>query len=117
MQHLSGKTAIVTGAASGIGAATCERLVAEGAGVVIADINGEGAAELANRLGSDAHAQVFDAEDPASIEALVAAAVEHFGRLDILHNNVAITTPEVHGLDSTAPDTPMEVWVPGDGAH
>ncbi|MDP3922916.1 MAG: SDR family NAD(P)-dependent oxidoreductase, partial [Hydrogenophaga sp.] len=63
--------AIVTGGASGIGEATCRRLVAEGATVVVADVNAERATTLAAELGPRASAQVFDAADVHSIQQLV----------------------------------------------
>src|ERR1700722_15991521 len=94
--RFAGQVAIVTGGASGIGEATCRRLVAEGADVVIADVNGEKAAALAAELGPHAIARQFDASEVAAVESLVAGTIEQFGRLDVLHNNAAISSPEVH---------------------
>lgn len=108
--RFDGQVAIVTGGASGIGEATCRRLVAEGATVVIADINAERAAALAAELGTRAIAQTFDAADVRSIEALVRGTVERLGRLDVLHNNAAISTPEIHARDSNAIDIDFEIW-------
>ena len=84
----------MTGGASGIGAATVRRLVEEGARAAIGDIDGARAEALAKELGDAALGVQFDAGDVASIEALVATTVSHFGRLDILHNNAAIMAPE-----------------------
>lgn len=108
--RFAGQVAIVTGGASGIGEATCRRLVAEGATVVIADVNSERAHALAADLGEHASAQAFDAADVASIQNLVLGTVRRFGRLDVLHNNAAISTPAVHARDRNAIDIEFEVW-------
>ncbi|MGX7733069.1 SDR family NAD(P)-dependent oxidoreductase [Rhodococcus sp. 2H158] len=90
MTHmLEGKVAVVTGGASGIGLATAERFVSEGAKVVLGDVQEERGREAAARLGDAALYVGTDVTEESSIEALVAAAVEHFGRLDIMHNNAA----------------------------
>lgn len=108
--RFQGQVAIVTGGASGIGEATCRRLAAEGATVVVADVNGDRAAALAAELGKDSRAQQFDAADVASIERLVLGTVERFGRLDVLHNNAALTSPALHAQDSNAIDISFETW-------
>jgi NAD(P)-dependent dehydrogenase (short-subunit alcohol dehydrogenase family) len=105
-----GQIAIVTGGASGIGEATCRRLVAEGAQVVVADLNGERATALADELGAQAIAHQFDAADVASVESLVGSTVRRFGRLDILHNNAAISSPEVHAQDRNPIDITFATW-------
>lgn len=87
MGRLEGKVAIVTGGASGIGAATARKFVAEGAKVVIADLQGEVAAELARELGPDAMPFPCNVVLEADISAAVATATERWGRLDILFNN------------------------------
>jgi meso-butanediol dehydrogenase/(S,S)-butanediol dehydrogenase/diacetyl reductase len=87
--RLSGKTALVTGAASGIGRATALRLAADGAHVALADRNLEGAEEAATEIqqaGGDALAFQFDAASGASCRGLVDRAVAMLGRLDILTN-------------------------------
>jgi 2-hydroxycyclohexanecarboxyl-CoA dehydrogenase len=83
--RLDGSIALVTGGASGIGAATARRLAAEGARVAIADINLEGAREVAAEL--DGYAVEMDVADVNSVRMGVAAAVEQFGAPDILVNN------------------------------
>lgn len=110
MQRLAGKVAVVTGGASGIGAATCRRLVAEGARVMIGDLHGEAAQALARELGDNAGSLRFDAGDVASVETLIKATVEHFGRLDILHNNAAIMDSAHIKRDSNPVDIDFGVW-------
>lgn len=88
---LEGKVAIVTGAASGFGAEIARQYVAEGAKVAVADINANGAKEVAASLGANAIAVVCDVTKRADIDALVAATVERFGRLDIVVNNAGWT--------------------------
>ena len=83
--RLEGRSALVTGGASGIGAATARRLSAEGASVAVADIHEEGARDVAGEL--DGVALTMDVTDLDSIRAAVAAAVEALGPLDVLVNN------------------------------
>lgn len=108
--RFANQVAIVTGGASGIGEATCRRLVAEGATVVIADLNAERAEALAAELGAQASAKGFDAADVHSIEDLVLGTVARFGRLDVLHNNAALSSPALHARDRNAIDIEFEVW-------
>src|SRR5919109_2418875 len=79
--RLEGRTALVTGGASGIGAATCRRLAAEGANVAVTDLNLEGASELASEIDGDAYEL-----DVRSTES-VGRAVEAIGAVDVLVNN------------------------------
>jgi NAD(P)-dependent dehydrogenase (short-subunit alcohol dehydrogenase family) len=88
MGRLEGKVAIVTGAGSGIGAATARLMSREGASVVVADIDGSAAERVAGELDSAVVAEV-DVSDEASVVRMVATAVESFGRLDVLHNNAS----------------------------
>jgi len=109
MERFAGKVAIVTGGASGIGAATAQRLATEGAQVVIADINEDGAQELAGKIGKSAIARWFDAADVESTEAMVEFAASHFGRIDVLHNNAGHVGPDM-ALDTDVTKVPMELW-------
>jgi 3-oxoacyl-[acyl-carrier protein] reductase len=89
MARLTGKTAIVTGGASGFGAGIVRKFVAEGARVMIADINGDGAEALAKELG--AVAQQVDVSNDASVNEMAGTAIARFGRLDILINNAGVS--------------------------
>lgn len=110
MTRLQSKVAIVTGGGGGIGAAVARRLVSEGARVVIADLFEDAATAAAEPLGNMALAVQFDAADAQSVKAMVERAVNHFGRLDILHNNAAMTDPVKSPQDTTAPDIPLSIW-------
>lgn len=91
MGRLSGKVAIVTGGASGFGRGIAEAFVAEGACVLVADLNGTGACQVADGLSAAAHGCAVDVTDKSQVAAMVAAAVNHFGGLDILVNNAGTT--------------------------
>ncbi|MFF0043027.1 SDR family NAD(P)-dependent oxidoreductase [Streptomyces mirabilis] len=94
MGRLDDKIAVVTGAASGIGAATARRLAAEGAHTVVADLNSDGAKAVTEEIraaGGSATAVTVDLGDVDSVRAMVAVAVETYGGLDVLHNNAAAT--------------------------
>ncbi len=89
--ELQGRVALVTGAASGIGAAVAARLVRAGASVAIADLNLDAAGQVAASLGTDvAMAVAMDVTDEAQVEAGVAAVVHRYGRLDILVSNAGV---------------------------
>jgi NAD(P)-dependent dehydrogenase (short-subunit alcohol dehydrogenase family) len=92
-QELANKVAVVTGGAGGIGQATAEMLVAEGARVVVADVDSEGGEELAARLGQSAAFCQTDVSDADQVQSLVDFAVERFGGLDIMFNNAGIGSP------------------------
>jgi NAD(P)-dependent dehydrogenase (short-subunit alcohol dehydrogenase family) len=104
-QELAGKVAIVTGGASGIGRATVELFLEQGAKVVIADIDAAGGTALANQLGKDA---VFRPTDVANLEAVQAAvdfAVAHFGGLHVMFNNAGLSGKmHPHFLDDDLAD-------------
>ena len=90
--RLAGKSALITGAARGIGLAFARAYVAEGARVSIADIDTDGAEKAAASLGENAIAVELDVTDQASIDAAVAETVAQLGQIDILINNAAIFT-------------------------
>jgi NAD(P)-dependent dehydrogenase (short-subunit alcohol dehydrogenase family) len=105
--RLAGKVGVITGGASGIGAATAQLMVAEGARVVIGDLDGDRAAHLAATLGGDAAvAQRTDVRVESDVAALIETAVNRFGRLDVLHNNAVAALDE----DTNTVDTPDQAW-------
>lgn len=110
MNRFDNKVAIVTGGASGIGAAVCRRIAAEGGKVAIADLLGDRAEALAKEIGAAAIGLQFDAADADSIKAMVDGAVKHFGRLDVLHNNAADVSQAIQFGDSNAVDIDIAIW-------
>lgn len=103
-RRLQGKVAIVTGAAGGIGSATARLFVAEGASVVLADLDGDGVKRIAESIGGVAMAA--DVTDESAIESLVTTALARFGRLDILHNNAVTAYAE----DTDTVGTSNAIW-------
>jgi acetoin reductase-like protein len=99
-----GKVAIVTGAASGIGLGIAERFAADGARVMIADIDGVSAEQAASAIGDAAAPVVCDVTDESSVDAAVEEAVSQFGRLDIFVNNAGILQI------SSVLETDVEAW-------
>ena len=89
--RLKGKSALVTGGASGFGAEIARSYAREGARVVIVDLNGEGAAKVASEAGNGAIAVAGDVTKKADIDASVKRAVDAFGGLDIVVNNAGWT--------------------------
>ncbi len=92
MTRLAGKTALITGAARGIGLAFAKTYIAEGARVAIADVDFQRAQEAAAEIGEAAVAIEMDVTQQASIDAAVEKTAAHFGPIDILINNAAIFT-------------------------
>lgn len=99
--ELSGKVAIVTGGASGIGRGIVERFAAEGAGVVIADVRDDLGEEVAAELNAQGAKTVYhhtDVGDQAQVAELIAAAASTFGGLDVMVNNAGISSPLRKGM-------------------
>lgn len=107
--RLDGRVALITGGAGGIGSATARLMAARGARLVIADIAAQGAARVAASL-PDAIPCTVDLADEASVRAMIATAVAHYGRLDILHNNAALLDPELAPLDGDVGQMRTDVW-------
>jgi NAD(P)-dependent dehydrogenase (short-subunit alcohol dehydrogenase family) len=93
LKGLQDRVVIVTGGASGIGRATAARLVVEGARVALVDVDGDAAATAAAQLGSEVLPLVGDVSAEEDVQNYFAAAAEHFGRVDSLHNNAGIEGP------------------------
>jgi NAD(P)-dependent dehydrogenase (short-subunit alcohol dehydrogenase family) len=93
MRRFENKVALITGAASGIGRATAERLASEGATLALADVQMAGLEETAKRareLGAEVHALRCDVAEPAQTQQTVSETLTQFGRLDVLFNNAGI---------------------------
>jgi meso-butanediol dehydrogenase / (S,S)-butanediol dehydrogenase / diacetyl reductase len=105
MGKLEGKVSAITGAASGIGAATAKLLAAEGASVIIADVDEAGGRRVAGEIGPCCLFRKTDVSEPGEVESLVRFAAERFGRLDILHNNVATA-----GAVAPVGEMPIDAW-------
>ena len=97
--NLEGKVAIVTGGACGIGRAVCKGLAEVGVKIIVADINKEGAEQLAanlkDKFGGDYFAMTTDVTKKASIDAMIKATTDRFGVIDILVNNAGILIPRL----------------------
>jgi NAD(P)-dependent dehydrogenase (short-subunit alcohol dehydrogenase family) len=103
--RLTGKVAVITGGASGIGAGTATRFVEEGAAVVVADIQGDAGRAVADRLGDACRFVRTDVTVESEVAAAVDLAVAEFGRLDCMFNNAGIV-----GVVGPIADTPAEAW-------
>lgn len=111
--RLKDKVAIVTGSGANIGEACVKAMAAEGASVVVADINREGAERVAGEInanGGRAMARYVDLLDENSVKNLVKDTLEHFGRIDILHNNAANTQAAQMAADAGITDLECSVW-------
>ena len=103
-QRLADRVAVVTGGASGIGLATAHRLAAEGARLVIADVDPTAGAAAAEAVGG--HFVATDVTDEAQVEALFAAAVDIYGAVDVAFNNAGISPPD----DDSILTTGLDAW-------
>ena len=106
MGRLDDKIAVITGGGAGMGRAACERFAAEGARVVVADANGDAAAEVAAAIGDAARAVTVDVRDASQVEAMIRVAVDTWGGLDVLYNNAGVSP----GDDDTPLNTSEETW-------
>ena len=112
---LIGRVALVTGGASGIGAATAALLASNGASVVVADRNGDGAVRWATTLPGGATGVECDVSDEAQVDALIAAALARHGRIDVLVNAAGVsgTFSPLADLTTAAFDTTMAINLRG----
>ena len=99
--RLAGKVAIITGAASGMGAATARIFVREGAKVIIADVMEHEGQQVAASLGAAARFEKLDVTNEENWEAVLASTIAHFGKLDVLVNNAGISGSAEQDLHST----------------
>ncbi len=102
--RLADRTAIVTGGGSGIGLATARRFAAEGANVVVVDIDEKGGARAAEEVGG--HYVRCDVTEPVSVEAMVAEAHDRYGSVDVAFNNAGINPLD----DDSILDTGLDAW-------
>lgn len=102
--RLEGKVAIITGGASGIGAASAARFADEGARVVVADLDTGPGKEVAERVGGSF--VEADVTDPDAVEAMYRHALERWGRLDVCFNNAGISPPD----DDSILTTDLDAW-------
>jgi len=113
MGRLDDRVAIVTGGGGGIGGATARALAREGASVLVVDID-EAAAERVvldiDRAGGTAAAYTADLSEEGHVVAAIAAAMARFGRLDVLHNNAALTESDFLSRDTAVTDLSLDVW-------
>jgi NAD(P)-dependent dehydrogenase (short-subunit alcohol dehydrogenase family) len=113
MMLLEGRTAVITGAASGIGRATALRMAAEGARVVLADINEAGLAEVHEAIGAAGGTSSIcptNVADDDQAAALIDHAMTTFSGVDVLHNNAAAVGPEMLGKDGDLAGTTLQTW-------
>lgn len=102
--RLEGKVAVITGAGSGFGEGMAKRFAAEGAKVIVADMNSETAARVAREIGANAVAVTADVTKQAGVTAMLSDATDVFGRLDILVNNAGYTHRNCSLLDVSEDD-------------
>lgn len=114
MKRFNGKVAFITGGASGLGAATAQRFADEGAKVVVADLNLAGAEALAAKL-PEALALKVDTSDPVAVEKAIAAAVDRFGKIDVIFNNAGISGEQLPVAESSVENWKRVSSINGDG--
>lgn len=108
MNGIAGRTAIVTGGGSGIGRATAERFGREGANVLVADVDVDGGEDTVAGIEANGGEATFvetDVSEPADVEAMVAAAIDAYGSIDLAHNNAGIA-----GEKGSTEALSLEAW-------
>ncbi|MDH4112618.1 MAG: glucose 1-dehydrogenase [Actinomycetota bacterium] len=104
--RLDGKVALITGGGSGMGKVASEMFASEGANVVLTDVNDEAGGSTATAIGERAYYVHADVSKENDAEAMVAAALERFGRLDVLYNNAGIMPLD----DGSVTDADGSIW-------
>jgi NAD(P)-dependent dehydrogenase (short-subunit alcohol dehydrogenase family) len=113
MGRVDGKVAMVTGGGGGIGGATARALARHGASVAVVDIDADRAALVAGDIraaGGDAVSVRADLSEEVDVESAVRSVVKQYGRLDVLHNNAALTESDFLSRDTQVTDLSLEVW-------
>jgi NAD(P)-dependent dehydrogenase (short-subunit alcohol dehydrogenase family) len=108
--RLSGKVAVVTGSAVGLGRAVAKRYAREGAAVVVADTNASGGAAVVEQIREDGGRGIFvrtDVGEEREVSTLLQSAWAQFGRIDVLYNNAAVL---FHDRDARAHELSLELW-------
>jgi NAD(P)-dependent dehydrogenase (short-subunit alcohol dehydrogenase family) len=115
MGRLAGKRAVITGAASGIGEATARLFAAEGATVILADVDQQRGKRLADELGESTRFVATDVSSEADVDQAVAASVDQFGGLDVMFNNAGVpgSTGGIEDIDVAAWDHTLGVHLRG----
>jgi NAD(P)-dependent dehydrogenase (short-subunit alcohol dehydrogenase family) len=111
--RLDGKVAIVTGGGGGIGGATARTLAREGASVAVVDIDGERVGPVVQDIqaaGGTALPVQADLSEEAEVVSAIRTVVSQYGRLDVLHNNAALTESDFLSRDTQVTDLSLEVW-------
>lgn len=103
--RLAGKVAVITGGASGIGAAAAEKFIAQGAKVMLGDIQDDSGQAFAEKLGANARFRHCDVTREEDVEALIDTAVSEFGKIDVMFNNAGIV-----GAIGPIDTTPADEW-------
>ncbi len=113
MGRLENRVAIVTGGAGGIGGATARALAREGASVAVVDVDVEGGAQVVENIratGGSAMWVQADLSEESDVAEAIRSTVAQFGRLDVLHNNAALTESEFLSRDTPVTELSLEVW-------
>ena len=108
--RLDGKVALVTGGAGILGQKFCAGLLQAGAQVAVLDLQAEAAQAVAQRLGAGAAGFGCDVADPRSVAACIAAVLDRFGAIDILHNNAATKSRDVRAFFTPFEDYSLDTW-------
>ena len=110
MPRMQDKVSLITGAGRGIGAAIASAFVAEGAYVVVTDMDAEAARQVADQLGDQACAMTLDVREEAQWQAVIAEVMQRYGRLDVLVNNAGVTGFESGNTSHDPEHASLDDW-------